>query len=449
MSKSLPIEYPIFTYNNQSVILKPGSQFTSNELRSRLHQMDVESININSKPTLVNLYESTLRNNQNKLKLFDRLKKDTEAYALKTGISFNQRMPMSSEKKEKEKKNTERSKVINLTYSTNVEPYQNNNQYEENSRRKQQIKLKRPINNNIQRSNNNINNAFFTSNDNYGQNNDDTYNEEEERNNTYNNNYYKNSRNFGNNQFGRSNYNNFADNININNNENYRRNNLGYNNNFNEFDNNKKMYTNEPKEDYLEYNETQNNKINPEKKKELDEQSTFSFFSGFSYLKPSKEICGHILLGLIIICSAFGLIFLYRMFSESINGFFSSLFNTIIHPGEIISSTFGFLMRYWYMIPIVLIFIIVAISLFKKYQLRKRCEEIIKKLVEDLSKQNDNKISEEDIYNRYVKGYGVSWKKFNKVYLPLLQKMRRKDSRLKIFSESIEGKNIVFWEYYQ
>ena len=135
MNNSISIEYPTFTLNNSTVILKPGSQFSINELRSRLHQMDVDSRNIEAKSKLANLYESTLRDDHNKFKLFDRLKKDTENYYAKMGISQSQNLPMPTRN---EKINTERSKVINLRYAShntdiNNNPYDVNNN-EENSR---------------------------------------------------------------------------------------------------------------------------------------------------------------------------------------------------------------------------------------------------------------------------------------------------------------------------
>ena len=55
-------------------------------------------------------------------------------------------------------------------------------------------------------------------------------------------------------------------------------------------------------------------------------------------------------------------------------------------------------------------------------------------------KNNDIKLvplSEEDIYRKYVQGYGISWKKFEKNYLPILRKMRGKNHKLKEFSENM------------
>ena len=462
MNNSISIEYPTFTLNNSTVILKPGSQFSINELRSRLHQMEVDSRNIDAKKELAYLYESTLRDDSNKFKLFDRLKKDTENYYAKMGISQSQNLPMPTRN---EKINTERSKVINLRYAShntdiNNNPYEINN-YEENSRN-QQIKLRKPRNNNTVV---NKRNAFY-SNENNEQNEDNTSKQEEINNNKY----IRHSRKFQNNEtpYPELNNNDINNNIynnnrnnnyNYNNNNNYQKQDIEYNNNIN---NKEKIYTNNP-EDYTPYDDNKNiNNINENnismnnneeniKMRAPDEESNFSLFSAFSSFKNnSKQICCHVLTGVIIICLALGILYLYRIFSESINGFFSYLFETVTHPGEIIASTFGVLRNYWYIIPIILICLIIIVSLLKNYKLKKRCEEIMKKIEDDLSCDEENRtISEEDIYRKYVQGYGISYKKYVKSYLPILRNMRRKNNRLKMFTEIIDGKDMMFWELNQ
>ena len=418
----MSIDYPIFKSNNETVILKPGSQLTSRELKSRLHQMDVDARDIQSRQKLINLYESTLRDDRNKFKLMDRLKKDTEIYESKMGLTINKTIPMPSKN---ENINPEKSKVINLVYHENTNPYEEN-PYQENNIRKQEIKLKRP---NKRTNNNNITNPFFSSEKNE-QNNEYTYNEEEDNNKKYNNNF----RNIQNNEINYNDFNNTGNNYY----ENNKKDDIEYNN---------KMYINEPEEEYIQYQENKKNNNENIKIKELDEESNFSLFSGLSNFKNTKQICCHILTGFIIIILALGILYLYRMFSETINGFFSNVFDTLIHPGDLISSGYNFIRNYWYIIPIILILIIIIISLLRKHKLRKRCEEIIKKLIEDLKNDEENRISEEDIYRRYVQGYGVSWKKFIKNYLPLLRKMRRKEPRLKNSSEKIDGKDVMFWDY--
>ena len=92
MSLSISIEYPTFIYNNESVIIMSGNQLTNKQLRTRLHQMDIDAINIDSKAQLINLYESFLKDDRNKIKLFEFLKKDTKDYYFKKGIILNRQM---------------------------------------------------------------------------------------------------------------------------------------------------------------------------------------------------------------------------------------------------------------------------------------------------------------------------------------------------------------------
>ena len=88
----MSIQYPSFTYHNESIIIIPGNQLTIKQLKSRLNLMDVDAINIDSKEQLVNLYELSLKEDKNKFKLFELLKKDTENYYFKTGINLNRQM---------------------------------------------------------------------------------------------------------------------------------------------------------------------------------------------------------------------------------------------------------------------------------------------------------------------------------------------------------------------
>ena len=116
------INYPIFSYNNESIVLIPGSRFTKKDLISRLHQMDIDASNIQDKNTLVNLYESSLQNHQNKLKIFDKLRKDTELLNSKLGLSQRQSIQASNMNT---MSNNSKNKIINL--SSNVQPFNPNN----------------------------------------------------------------------------------------------------------------------------------------------------------------------------------------------------------------------------------------------------------------------------------------------------------------------------------
>ena len=80
-------EYPIFKYNNEIVVIKPGVQFPTSELKARLNilnKLNKNSDECQDKSTLKKLYDMSMRDDKNKMLLFDKLKKDTELYRLKS-----------------------------------------------------------------------------------------------------------------------------------------------------------------------------------------------------------------------------------------------------------------------------------------------------------------------------------------------------------------------------
>ena len=86
-------KYPSFTYNNESFIIIPGSSFSRKELKTRLSLMGVDDNNRQDKTFLINLYESTLKDNQNKLKIIPQLRKDTDNITSKLAMSQRQSLP--------------------------------------------------------------------------------------------------------------------------------------------------------------------------------------------------------------------------------------------------------------------------------------------------------------------------------------------------------------------
>ena len=108
-------EYPSFIYNQESVIIKPGEQFSINELKSRLNQMGIYANNIQDKYELKNLYDSSLKNDGNKIKIFDMLKIDTEIYYKYQLLKNNKEKPNDI------KLNVEMNKELNLSDDLNNE----------------------------------------------------------------------------------------------------------------------------------------------------------------------------------------------------------------------------------------------------------------------------------------------------------------------------------------
>lgn len=246
-------------------------------------------------------------------------------------------------------------------------------------------------------------------------------------------------------------------------------------------ENNKKSFTNiiydniekyEAKNKYNNYQENQDKKEekdNNNKKEEIitvnkdpDEVSTFSFFTAFENVKKNPLIKNwkFILIHLVILLSflILSIAFLHLIYNsrESIFNFISNFFEFLCQPRRILDLIRSFIsfiffgsIRNWYIIIPIIILLFVLYVYLRKYLFKKRCKEIIEKIVKDLENSEDRNISEEDIYNKYVKNYGVSYVKFKKKYLPQLQKLRRNDNRLKISSIKNDEKTFVFWELSQ
>ena len=71
-------EYPKFIYNNESVIIKPGQEFSSNELKLRLKTMGLDANNFQNKSSLIKLYDISIKTDENKIKIINKLMHDTE-----------------------------------------------------------------------------------------------------------------------------------------------------------------------------------------------------------------------------------------------------------------------------------------------------------------------------------------------------------------------------------
>ena len=71
-------EYPKFIYNNESVRIKPGQEFSSNELKLRLKTMGLDANNFQNKSSLIKLYDISIKTDENKIKIINKLMHDTE-----------------------------------------------------------------------------------------------------------------------------------------------------------------------------------------------------------------------------------------------------------------------------------------------------------------------------------------------------------------------------------
>ena len=128
-------EYSTVNLNGEQLILIPGCRFSKMELKSRLKEMDFKDNNIQDKENLSKLYDSSLNNYQNCLKIIQRLRKDTNNMNTKLAISQRQSMPSNI----KTSNNLAQIKMMNISYDVK-------NLY--GNSREQQINIVKPIHTN-------------------------------------------------------------------------------------------------------------------------------------------------------------------------------------------------------------------------------------------------------------------------------------------------------------
>ena len=254
---------------------------------------------------------------------------------------------------------------------------------------------------------------------------------------------YKDLHNSNNNSININNNNN--NNIRLSSNLNYQKSNMDNLQN-SSVENLNKIITPSEKEETVDINSNLQNR-------DEDELSTFSLFTtsnfkNYSLYKNRKYICAHILiLSLILFCT----IVILRCIDDS--------WDSITElPRRIIGAIYSFFsslifgtFEYWYITIPFIILCIIFFSYFKKNYFQEKCEKIFKKIVQDLiinNNYNDNMgITEDQIYQRYFKNKGISYKKFVKKYLPILIKLGKKESKIRIYSLiQDENINVVYWK---
>ena len=161
-------QFPKFSYNGKNLIILPGSKFTRNELLSRIHQMDIQFDNSSqSKPYLVDIYENSLKYNQNKLKIIDKLEKDTIYFNKRNNIltdninnlnnTINNNIPQTSINTNLTRNNNTQNKVMRIE----ITPINRNINIKTNynNTRQENYNYNPPMNN-INNINNNYNDNF-------------------------------------------------------------------------------------------------------------------------------------------------------------------------------------------------------------------------------------------------------------------------------------------------
>ena len=547
--------YSVFTYNNDSVMVLPGNRFSKKELLFCLHEMDANIDNNLDKNSLIHLYDSYLSDNRNKLKIYNRLKKDTEMQLSKLEISQRQSL-LASNANANTLSNNSKYKVSNI--STEVKPFyeqqninksskgeifqntiisndnnyncgysdnqmgknsSNNNQnYSRNvqninnsndtnsynysnsqsqNRNQNQINYQRNYDNSMNRLNNsgknkysmnsNMNDKYITltkpyqeeeintdvnrNNQSYIQQNSNVINQKSFTNEeTPNPNFQESknsvlrSQNINNNNYGNSN-----SNINYSINNSYNNNNSSINSSNqmnpygsqNQNNNFQRIIIEERNQSQFPIDENQSqNMVDQPYKREPDEESVFSMFSVFKDFKNTllyknrKEICINLLISLIVILVAIGsLFFIYKTW-DSITNFFAEFFNVLMDPQRILNGILGFIssvlfgsVRYFYVSIPLIVSIVLLVIYYRKYLFKKRCKEILEKILEYL-KNNDNRenniIYEEEIYRRFAQVYGITQEEFFKKYIRSLYNLRR-NYPLKTYSNNINGRVVNFW----
>ena len=206
--------------------------------------------------------------------------------------------------------------------------------------------------------------------------------------------------------------------------------NISFNRSQNPFqqDNSQNMIIEEPGQSTLSNKEEQDNQENPPNKRGPFDEST--------------------LVSLVIVVITIGQIFL-------IYKYWDSIVDILTNPGRIIHAIFGFVssllfgsISRWYIIIPLILLIVVMVVLYQQYVFKNRCKEIIKKIKQHLlNNQNtgeNNNLTENDIYQRFVQNYGISYEEFKRKYIKALRNLRRDVPRLKMIANN-NGKDEMIW----
>ena len=165
-------EYPSFNFKGEKIIIIPGSHFSKNELKTRLKEIGLKEINNQQKDYLSKLYDSLLCNKNNRLKLIQLLRKDTNNMNSNLAKSQRQSMPANINISN----NSAQYRVMNIS---------NEIQSLYPGSREQQINLVRPIHTNKGKY---AQNPFISGNFSQNFNYDNSYNNEINNKNKYNDN---------------------------------------------------------------------------------------------------------------------------------------------------------------------------------------------------------------------------------------------------------------------
>lgn len=150
--------------------------------------------------------------------------------------------------------------------------------------------------------------------------------------------------------------------------------------------------------------------------------------------KNKKKLCIDLLYLLVLVFLGFGLFYFLINNSSTIVDHLKNLLGLIASPSKLKKSIldliciifYGIVKYIYYIIPLIIIFIFLFVFI-KHFLFKKRCKDILNKIIKDLnnSKRDEMgimRINEDQIYYKYFVNYGVNYKEFIKKYLPELKK---------------------------
>ena len=120
-----------FIFNDEELVLFPGSRFSKQELKTRLKEMGINDNNSQDREYLKNLYDLAMKDYKNRASIIRRIKKDTEIINSRIYQSQKRSIPSSNMDNPNE---LEQKKLMNISYDVD-KIYQNaKNKYYSNNK---------------------------------------------------------------------------------------------------------------------------------------------------------------------------------------------------------------------------------------------------------------------------------------------------------------------------
>ena len=152
-----------FVFDDEELVIYPGSRFSKQELKARLKEMGINYNNNQDREYLKNLYDSAITDYKNRVSIIRRIKRDTEILNSKLNQSQKESM-INNSNINNYSNDLGKNKLMNLSYDID-KIYQNaNNNYYQNfiqQNNNERQNYNNGFNNNINNINNYNRNAEF------------------------------------------------------------------------------------------------------------------------------------------------------------------------------------------------------------------------------------------------------------------------------------------------